>query len=200
MIKAVWAILFPDGGIIADSNFVREDMAWRCALGWPSDEEIERAKDNGHRAVLLAVDVDALTAKPVEHHETEKTRFNVPQGWALLPTELTAENGMKAALMGEFQFPVSEVGEDGNDHTREVVVPWETIKLIYRAVLSVARRLPAPHVTKPVGWMPAQYQVQRRFDAEHNLPWVTASKADFDHCDAHPDEWKTRILFAKVET
>jgi hypothetical protein len=65
MIKA-WGIVFPDNFIMVDSNFTTEARAWRIALGWPSEEEIERAKRNGHRAVLLTIDVNNETAKAAD--------------------------------------------------------------------------------------------------------------------------------------
>lgn len=71
-----WAILFPDNHILVDSNFVTEEMAWRVALGWPDNYEIERAKKNGHRAMRLKIDVNEQTAKPVEHHETKNMNDN----------------------------------------------------------------------------------------------------------------------------
>jgi DnaJ-class molecular chaperone len=69
----------------------------------------------------------------------------------LMPKSLTAENGAKAALMGEFHIPVpmtcEECGGDGLDEAEEdgrcifcdgsgqinfsVNVPWTTIKAIY---------------------------------------------------------------------
>ncbi len=65
----------------------------------------------------------------------------------MMPRELTAENGAKAALMGEFsiQFPIKCCcdGEDGDcevcggsgEYTQTVNVPWTTIKEIYRAAV-----------------------------------------------------------------
>lgn len=51
-----------------------------------------------------------------------------PKGWQLVPVELTAENGAKAALMGEFNF---RFGDDTPN------VPWTTIKEIHRAVVKL---------------------------------------------------------------
>lgn len=56
--------------------------------------------------------------------------------WKLVPTKLTAENGMKAALMGEFHVPFPERDEDGNEHIRKVNVPWTVIKKIHEAVIA----------------------------------------------------------------
>ena len=62
--------------------------------------------------------------------------MNIPEGWALVPVELTAENGMKAALIGEFHVPFPELGEDGNEYIRKVNVPWTVIKKIHLAILA----------------------------------------------------------------
>lgn len=50
-----------------------------------------------------------------------------------LPIELTAENGAKAALMGEFHFGIDDANEPGGE--RKVTVPWTTIKEIHQAVV-----------------------------------------------------------------
>lgn len=55
----MWAIVWPDGGVLADSNFRDEAHAWTIALGWPSDEEIADAKARGYKALQLQVDTDA---------------------------------------------------------------------------------------------------------------------------------------------
>lgn len=65
----------------------------------------------------------------------------------MMPRELTAENGAKAALMGEFVigFPV-RCGCDGDEdnctvcggtgeYMQPVNVPWTTIKEIYAAAV-----------------------------------------------------------------
>lgn len=54
MTNKVWAIVWPDGKkILADSNFKDADHAWDIALGWPSAEEIARAKKAGYKARQL---------------------------------------------------------------------------------------------------------------------------------------------------
>ena len=59
-------------------------------------------------------------------------------GYAVVPTKLTAENGMKYALIGEFKEHVELVDEHGNDHTVTVDVSWSTIKQIHDAVVAAA--------------------------------------------------------------
>ena len=53
----------------------------------------------------------------------------------LMPRALTAENGAKAALMGEFKIDVEITYEDGEEETIVVDVPWTTIKAIYAAAV-----------------------------------------------------------------
>lgn len=65
----------------------------------------------------------------------------------MMPRELTAENGAKAALMGEFsiKFPMKcccggynpdcGVCEGTGEYKRSINVPWTTIKEIYKAAV-----------------------------------------------------------------
>lgn len=76
--------------------------------------------------------------------------MNVPEGWRLVPAELTAENGMKAALMGEFRLSIPDMDEEGRNCLREITVPWDTIKKIHRAMLSA---VPTPPEVEPVGYV-----------------------------------------------
>jgi hypothetical protein len=55
MNKAIWAVVWPDGRILADSTFKDEAHAWQIALGWPDDVEIEIAKRQGCRALLVTL-------------------------------------------------------------------------------------------------------------------------------------------------
>ena len=51
-----------------------------------------------------------------------------------MPTELTAENGAKKALIGEFTFYVDNFNE--GYEPLEVTVPWDTLKEIYSHIIS----------------------------------------------------------------
>jgi len=65
----------------------------------------------------------------------------------MMPRELTAENGVKAAMMGEFsiKFPMKcccqgeqddcEVCGGAGEYLQPVNVPWTTIKQIYAAAV-----------------------------------------------------------------
>lgn len=83
----------------------------------------------------------------------------VPEGYAIVPVTATAENGAKAALLGEFSIANETIctgcyyGEADDDcevcggethYTEHVTVPWDTIKEIYaEAVLVLAAPQPA---------------------------------------------------------
>ena len=47
----MWAVVFPDGHIVTGSDFKTEADAWRIALGWPVQEEIDAAMKRGVFAV-----------------------------------------------------------------------------------------------------------------------------------------------------
>lgn len=49
--RDMWAVVFPDGLIVTGSDLQTEADAWRIALGWPGESEIEDAKQRGAFAV-----------------------------------------------------------------------------------------------------------------------------------------------------
>ena len=74
----------------------------------------------------------------------------VPDGYCIMPLTLTAANGAKGALSGEFKVSRTvrchECGGEGCDDCgdagefeEETTVPWETIKDIYRAAVDACR-------------------------------------------------------------
>lgn len=62
---------------------------------------------------------------PVDQHEVERLRN------ALTPSAET-----KAAYIGEFSVPLTDIDENGEEYTRRINVPWTTIK----EVMSVIRK------------------------------------------------------------
>ncbi|MGP2987467.1 hypothetical protein ACTVLM_10015 [Serratia marcescens] len=71
----------------------------------------------------------------------------VPDGYCFMPLTLTAANGAKGALSGEFKVSRTirchECGGEGCDDCadagefeEEITVPWDTIKDIYRAAVT----------------------------------------------------------------
>lgn len=74
----------------------------------------------------------------------------VPDGYCIMPLTLTAANGAKGALSGEFKVSRTvrchECGGEGCDDCagagefeEEITVPWDTIKEIYRAAVDACR-------------------------------------------------------------
>ena len=76
--------------------------------------------------------------------------------WVLVPRKLTAENGAKAALLGEFSVrdsipcPDCDTPDDDCEHceglglvTYEIAVPWDTIKRIHEAIVALSPPPPA---------------------------------------------------------
>jgi len=77
----------------------------------------------------------------------------VPEGYCIMPLTLTAANGAKGALSGEFKVSrtvtCNECGGEGcmdcNDRgefEEEITVPWSTIKEIYRAAVDACHAAP----------------------------------------------------------
>lgn len=77
-------------------------------------------------------------------------KYVVPAGYVLMPKALTAENGAKAALIGEFTIlhevtcsgcAYDEADDDCEvcggeiEYTERVAVPWDVIKDIYAAAV-----------------------------------------------------------------
>ena len=54
----VWAMIAPNGEIIAGSDFRDEEHTWQIGLGWPSAEEIAEAKKKGYVVKQLTL-IDA---------------------------------------------------------------------------------------------------------------------------------------------
>ncbi|AVO51244.1 hypothetical protein [Ectopseudomonas mendocina] len=88
------------------------------------------------------------------------TLREVPDGYVLMPQALTAENGAKGLLLGEFhidsertcdQCEIDEPDENcevcrgETEYTQRIPVPWDTIKEIYaKAAAGLAIRTEAP--------------------------------------------------------
>jgi len=53
---------------------------------------------------------------------------------ARLEEALTPSAATKAAYIGEFYFLVDDRDEDGEECTRQIMVPWTTIKEIMAAI------------------------------------------------------------------
>ena len=87
--------------------------------------------------------------------------LTVPAGYCLMPTRLTAENGAKALLLGEFKLEVTnecpecreledplegcEVCDGEGEYGQQHMIPWDQIKFIYsEAVKGLAKNPNTP--------------------------------------------------------
>ncbi|WP_406834024.1 hypothetical protein [Pseudomonas asiatica] len=84
---------------------------------------------------------------PEPQRHAELPAVSIPDGYCLMPRQLTAENGAKALLLGEFKLKVTcecpecrELGEpaegceicDGEgEYAQRHTIPWDQIKFIY---------------------------------------------------------------------
>lgn len=60
-------------------------------------------------------------------------------GYVLVPKEATAENGMKAKLIGEFAFERIRTDERTNEDRKEYfVLSWTEIKQVYKTMIAAA--------------------------------------------------------------
>ncbi len=94
---------------------------------------------------------------------TDPQRFKIDsanrRGYALMPRELTAENGAKTALSGEFfeeiELTCSACGYYGSNddcelcggeiaYTQRVAISWSTVKRIYAAAIEVVGKPTKP--------------------------------------------------------
>ncbi len=117
--------------------------------------------------VVMASEFDRLTAERdalqlrLNAADQRIDELTVPDGYCLMPTRLTAENGAKALLLGEFKLQVTNEcpecrefeeplegceicdgeGEYGQQHT----ISWDQIKFIYsEAVRGLAKKPNTP--------------------------------------------------------
>ena len=103
--------------------------------------EKERISIYRHEALFQ---LRALLTQPAAQHQGEPA---VPEGYCLMPRQLTAENGAKALLLGEFKLQVTrecpecqeleeplegcEVCDGEGQYAQRHTIPWDQIKFIY---------------------------------------------------------------------
>ena len=145
-------------------------MVAQADFNYDSDRH-QFKRDLGERDALL-VDAYALArfTLPETWHvryaalsasaEPSVTPTSVPDGYCLMPKQLTAENGAKALLLGEFKLQVTrecpecldleeplegcEICDGEGEYAQRHTIPWDQIKYIYSvAVKGLAIQ---PHV------------------------------------------------------
>ncbi|MES3709068.1 hypothetical protein QC590_12595 [Pseudomonas putida] len=114
-----------------------EPIAWMVGTAfWWTKEEAER---DAAATGLPIVDLGPMT---------ESSAPAIPDGYCLMPRRLTAENGAKALLLGEFKLEVTrecpeclelddpaegcEICDGEGEFAQRHTIPWDQIKFIYR--------------------------------------------------------------------
>ncbi|WP_431614510.1 hypothetical protein [Enterobacter kobei] len=114
------------------------------------DDDFDSAFEHGK-----AVGWNAYLAAMLQGAEPVTAAYKLPDGCCVMPLKLTAENGAKGALSGEFhvtnrivcQSCAGEGCEDCNDEggwDAEIPVSWDTIKLIHEAAVEACSLPAAP--------------------------------------------------------
>ena len=147
---------------------------------WPEYEPVWQMIERrmvGQPQVTAADELNALLhwrdkhAKAIRERDALQLRLNaaeqridelaVPAGYCLMPTRLTAENGAKALLLGEFKLEVTtecpecreleeplegcEVCDGEGEYGQQHMIPWDQIKFIYsEAVKGLAKNPNTP--------------------------------------------------------
>jgi len=113
-----------------------EPIAWMVGTAfWWTKEEAERD--------AAATGLPIVGLGPM----TESSAPAIPDGYCLMPRRLTAENGAKALLLGEFKLEVTrecpecleldepaegcEICDGGGEYAQRHTIPWDKIKFIY---------------------------------------------------------------------
>ncbi len=128
-----------------------EPIAWMVGTAiWWTEEEAER---DAAEVGLPVVGLGPMT-------EPSAPAVSIPDGYCLMPRRLTAENGAKALLLGEFKLEVThecpecleldepaegcEICDGEGEYAQRHMIPWDKIKFIYsEAVKGLAIQSPA---------------------------------------------------------
>ncbi|MFW9085621.1 hypothetical protein ACOI7N_13805 [Pseudomonas sp. P2758] len=135
---------------------------------WCQDDVWEKC-DCGHESVpyVIGTELDRVSAERdalqlrLNAADQRIDELTVPTGYCLMPTRLTAENGAKALLLGEFKLEVTtecpecreleeplegcEVCDGEGEYGQQHMIPWDQIKFIYsEAVKGLAKKTNIP--------------------------------------------------------
>ncbi|MNC50766.1 hypothetical protein D3C75_1000290 [compost metagenome] len=115
-----------------------DPIAWMVGTAiWWTKEEAERD--------AAAVGLPVVGLGPMT--ESSAPLVSIPEGYCLMPRQLTAENGAKALLLGEFKLEVTrecpecleldepaegcEICDGEGEYAQRHTIPWDKIKFIY---------------------------------------------------------------------
>lgn len=128
-------------------------------LGWVhgGGQEFTACPDHAHD--LRAEGVELTAAYAHVQHQGEPVAA-IPDGYCLMPRRLTAENGAKALLLGEFKLEVTrecpecidleepaegcEICDGEGEYAQRHTIPWEQIKFIYSKAVKGLALQPSP--------------------------------------------------------
>lgn len=119
----------------------------------------------------------------------------VSDGYCIMPVALTAENGAKGALSGEFKVSrtvtCNECGCVGCDDCayagefeEEITVPWDTIKDIYRAAVDACRAAAMNGTAPPAPAVPPEITDGHQEDVAMGDKWADSFRAGWNACRA----------------
>lgn len=138
-----------------DRDFRVGDTLWLREWVLPADptcQDTYYTDRECRRTVSYITDFGQWQGRVVMGLEAPRSSCPPAPGTLPMPRELTAENGMKMALSGEFSI------RPNRDDDTEYMVPWDTIKQIYRAAVNEYERQcnapvpePAPVNAAPQG-------------------------------------------------
>jgi hypothetical protein len=99
-------------------------------------------------------------SQPGPQHHGEPPAVSIPDGYCLMPRKLTAENGAKALLLGEFKLEVKcecpecleldepaegcEICDGQGEYDQRHTIPWDLIKYIYSTAVKGLALKPEP--------------------------------------------------------
>jgi hypothetical protein len=93
----------------------------------PRRAHVEQARNSIEKLARMLADITAGHAQGQQ----------VPDGYVLVPRELTAENGAKAFLSGEFSETFDYMDDEGDECVADIPVSWTTIKAIHKKMVSL---------------------------------------------------------------
>lgn len=117
----------------------------------------------------------------------------VPEGFLLMPGQITAENGAKGLMLGEFKVehqatcpdcqegdadPECEICQGEVQYTQLVTVPWDTVKEMYARAVKHLSAPAGPPDTRPCRW---------EYD-EADYCWTTSCGTSWTLIDGTPKE------------
>ncbi len=138
-----------------DPDRALKDALFACLAAGGDDREYGGVATAGDRQGWVRFTTVAAGAQ----HQGEPVAA-IPDGYCLMPRRLTAENGAKALLLGEFKLKVTrecpecidleepaegcEICDGEGEYAQRPTIPWEQIKFIYSEAVKGLALQPSP--------------------------------------------------------